>query len=314
MHACFYGGGSGSKVTKSVAIIRDLTKTVRTPPFPSSPIALRAVRVRIRERAPSRLQMKAITLKLKGGDGARAWRQRSTAEDEDPQLQGKDASSSAKIAPHAEEHGGEKHCHGCCSPLEGGHTAEEEEQGTAPADEGDWMAEPEPGVLMTLSPLGDGANYLRRIRFSEEHFPDAQAARAWWEENFDRIAELYSIVVQYEHVEDDDEDDPAAPATPCHSEDDEHQRPVRDLILFDSIPFVSIPFPARLPAPIDPPCPHHLATSAVPYRCERKQPARRYGNTNLVCNACFDRYFVPALRRNAASSRPVDVEDTEYRS
>jgi hypothetical protein len=278
MHACFYGGGSGSKVTKSVAIIRDLTKTVRTPPFPSSPIALRAVRVRIRERAPSRLQMKAITLKLKGGDGARARRQRSTAEDEDPQLQGKDASSSAKIAPHAEEHGGEKHCHGCCSPLEGGHTAEEEEQGTAPADEGDWMAEPEPGVLMTLSPLGDGANYLRRIRFSEEHFPDAQAARAWWEENFDRIAELYSIVVQYEHVEDDD-DDPAAPATPCHSEDDEHQRPVRDLILSHSIPFISISFPARLRALILPrlyrtvPC--RAETASTPFRQYKSGLKRR---------------------------------------
>jgi hypothetical protein len=193
------------------------------------------------------MQMKAMTLKVKGrGSGERARRRRrSTAEDEDPQLQGKDASSSAsssaKIAPaaqpHEEEHGGEKkhvHCDKCCYPVVDDHhlaAAEEElEQGTAASSDGEWMAEPEPGVLMTLTPLGDGANYLRLIRFDEEHFPDARAARAWWEDSFDRIVELYSIFVQPERGGDDGADDPAVPVTPCQSEDDEHRQPVRGLI------------------------------------------------------------------------------------
>jgi hypothetical protein len=247
MHACFYGGG---RVTKSIAVIRDLTKTVRTPqPFPSflPPLPLLSPPCADVNGLSSRMQMKAMTLKVKGrGSGERARRRRhSTAEDEDPQLQGKDASSSAsssaKIAPaaqpHEEEHGGEKkhvHCDKCCYPVVDDHhlaAAEEElEQGTAASSDGEWMAEPEPGVLMTLTPLGDGANYLRRIRFDEEHFPDARAARAWWEDSFDRIVELYSIFVQPERGGDDGADDPAVPVTPCQSEDDEHRQPVRGLI------------------------------------------------------------------------------------
>ncbi|GJN02598.1 hypothetical protein PR202_ga19966 [Eleusine coracana subsp. coracana] len=209
MHACFHGGGSGSRITKSVAAIRDLTKS-----------------------------MKAMTLKVKGGGRrARARRRRRAAEDEDPH--GKDASSSAsssaKIAPaqpheDEDEQGGAKHehCDKCLAEEEG-----EGEEGTAAPADGEWMAEPEPGVLMTLAPRGDGANYLRRIRFSEDHFPDACAAHEWWAHNYDRIVELYSLVVQSENAshreEDDDDDDAAAPVTPCQSEDDEHQRPDGEL-------------------------------------------------------------------------------------
>ncbi|KAK3142305.1 hypothetical protein QOZ80_4BG0344860 [Eleusine coracana subsp. coracana] len=209
MHACFHGGGSGSRITKSVAAIRDLTKS-----------------------------MKAMTLKVKGGGRrARARRRRRATEDEDPE--GKDASSSAsssaKIAPaqpHEDEEEdvtGEKHehCDKCLAEEEG-----EGEEGTAAPADGEWMAEPEPGVLMTLAPRGDGANYLRRIRFSEDHFPDACAAHEWWAHNYDRIVELYSLVVQSEnasHREEDDDDDAAAPVTPCQSEDDEHQRPDGEL-------------------------------------------------------------------------------------
>ncbi|TVU15616.1 hypothetical protein EJB05_39146 [Eragrostis curvula] len=211
MHACFHGGGSGSRITKSVAVIRDLTKS-----------------------------MKAMTLKVKGGGGAnraraRRRRRKPTTGDEELQLDASSsASSSAKIAPaqpHEDEHdgGGEKHehCDKCCSPLT------EEEEGTAPADasDGEWMAEPEPGVLMTLAPRGDGANYLRRIRFSEDHFPDAWAAQAWWADNCDRIVELYSVVVPSECSSHGggDEEDPVAPVTPCQSEDEEHQRPDGEL-------------------------------------------------------------------------------------
>lgn len=244
MHACFHGGGSGSKITKSIAVIRDLTKSVRTPSSPPSHLSGCSARRVLHNVVSSRVQMKAMTLKVKGGgerhSRARRRRRRGpTTEDEDPQDKdaSSSASSSAKIAPaqphEEEEHGGEKHEH-CDKCL-----AEEVEEGegaAAPADgggsDGEWMAEPEPGVLMTLAPRGDGANYLRRIRFSEDHFPDACAAHAWWAYNYDRIVELYSLVVQSEHAShgEDDDDDPAAPATPCQSEDDEHQQQVRTTI------------------------------------------------------------------------------------
>jgi hypothetical protein len=213
--------------------------------------------------------MKALSLlKVKtAGDGhpraprrrRRRHRRRSPEADE---LQDKDvaaasssASSSAKIAPaqpheaadgdlrrdrlHQDEElrrqGGAKHghCDKCCSPLEDD-DEEEAAAGTADAEgDGEWAAEPEPGVLMTLWSRGDGSNYLRRIRFSEEYFGDAWAAQTWWADNCDRIVELYSVVVQPEHPsqdgdDDDDDDDPAAPVTPCQSEDDEHQRQVHD--------------------------------------------------------------------------------------
>ncbi|XP_062186200.1 putative protein Brevis radix-like 5 [Phragmites australis] len=225
MHACFHGGGNSSRITKSIGIIRDLTKSMKT------------------------LSLKA---KVGGGGGSRARarrRRRRPAEDEELQLHDKDvaAAASAKIAPaqpqeadggdhkdhhqhEEEEHGGEKHehCDKCCSPLDDDGAGEDGEGAAATAGTSDreWVAEPEPGVLMTLVPRADGTNHLRRIQFSKELFGDAWEAQSWWEDNYDRVVELYSIV-QSEHSHDeeevDDDDDPA-PVTPCQSEDDEHQR------------------------------------------------------------------------------------------
>ena len=211
--------------------------------------------------------MKALSLlKAKtAGDGEghpraprRRRRRHRRRSPEAEELQGKDvaaASSSAKIAPaqlheaadgdhrkdrlHQDEERGQggakhEHCDKCCSPLDdgdgGGPGDEEAAAGTADAaSDGEWAAEPEPGVLMTLVSCGDGRNYLRRIRFSEEYFGDAWAAQTWWADNCDSIVELYSVVVQPEHhSQDGDDDDPAAPVTPCQSEDDEHQRQVHD--------------------------------------------------------------------------------------
>ncbi|OQU81785.1 hypothetical protein SORBI_3006G117900 [Sorghum bicolor] len=253
MHACFHGGGGGgnsSRITKSVGFIAKSMK------------ALSLLKVKTagggegegHPRAPRRRRQ-------------RRHRRRSPEAEE---LQDKDvaaasssASSSAKIAPAAQPHeaaadgdhrkdrlhqdeergqGGAKHehCDKCCSPLDdggGGGDEEEAAEGTADAaSDGEWAAEPEPGVLMTLVPRGDGANYLRRIRFSEEYFGDAWAAQTWWADNCDRIVELYSVVVQPQDGENDDDDDPAAPVTPCQSEDDEHhQLQVHDRIRSDSI-------------------------------------------------------------------------------
>ncbi|XP_020266935.1 protein Brevis radix-like 2, partial [Asparagus officinalis] len=58
--------------------------------------------------------------------------------------------------------------------------------------EEEWIAEPEPGVLITLSTLANGCNRLKKIRFSEEYF-DAYGAQRWWGENHDKIMELYTI-------------------------------------------------------------------------------------------------------------------------
>ncbi|XP_066343210.1 putative protein Brevis radix-like 5 [Miscanthus floridulus] len=234
MHACFHGGGgNSSRITKSVGFI-----------------------------AKSMKAMSLLKVKTTGdgeGDGhprRRRRRHQRRSPEAAEELQDKDvaaasssASSSAKIAPaqpheaadgdrrkdrlHLDEEQGQggakhEHCDKCCSPLDDDDGAGDAEAAAGTADaasDGEWAAEPEPGVLMTLVSRGDGSNYLRRIRFSEEYFGDAWAAQTWWADNCDRIVELYSVVVQPEHhsQDGDDDDDPAVPVTPCQSEDDEHQ-------------------------------------------------------------------------------------------
>ncbi|XP_049933258.1 protein BREVIS RADIX-like isoform X3 [Nymphaea colorata] len=56
----------------------------------------------------------------------------------------------------------------------------------------EWMAQVEPGVLITFVSLPQGGNDLKRIRFSREMFNKIQAQR-WWGENYDRIMELYNV-------------------------------------------------------------------------------------------------------------------------
>ncbi|CAL5031487.1 unnamed protein product [Urochloa decumbens] len=243
MHACFHGGGGASRVTKSVGIIAKSVKALSL--------------IKVRAAGGDEDQSRASRRGRRGR--RRHWhRRRSPEESEEPRdkdaaaaaSSSSSASSSAKIAPaqphdadeHERERGGQKHerCDKCCTTLDDGGggagdeeaaaAGEEEAAAAAAAAESDreWAAEPEPGVLMTLVSRGDGTNHLRRIRFSEEYFGDAWAAQTWWADNCDRIVELYSVVVQTEHPEhggeDDEEDDPAAPVTPCQSEDEDHQR------------------------------------------------------------------------------------------
>ncbi|CAA6659341.1 unnamed protein product [Spirodela intermedia] len=56
----------------------------------------------------------------------------------------------------------------------------------------EWVAQVEPGVLITLFSLPYGKNDLRRIRFSREMFNRRQAQR-WWAENCDKVMELYNV-------------------------------------------------------------------------------------------------------------------------
>ncbi|KAL4283944.1 hypothetical protein GQ457_16G002580 [Hibiscus cannabinus] len=56
----------------------------------------------------------------------------------------------------------------------------------------EWVAQVEPGVLITFVSLPAGGNDLKRIRFSREVFNKWQAQR-WWAENYDRVMELYNV-------------------------------------------------------------------------------------------------------------------------
>ncbi|KAG8051234.1 hypothetical protein GUJ93_ZPchr0009g1494 [Zizania palustris] len=212
MHACFHGG---AKITKSINVIRDFTKI------------------------------------LMGGGGGDAQARRRPPEADGRRRRMrvcKDtaaAAASAKIAPaqlqeeadgdrqpsHMQEEvdgGGKKrqYCDKCCSALlEGGGTEEAAVAMTNVTEESgeEWVAEPEPGVLLTLAPRPDGAtNRLVRIRFREELF-DAWAAQSWWADNHDRIVELYSVVQPNSEDDDSNEETEAAmlPATPCQSEEEE---------------------------------------------------------------------------------------------
>lgn len=56
----------------------------------------------------------------------------------------------------------------------------------------EWVAQVEPGVLITFVSLPEGGNDLKRIRFSREMFNKWQAQR-WWAENYDKVMELYNV-------------------------------------------------------------------------------------------------------------------------
>ncbi|KAA8523293.1 hypothetical protein F0562_009716 [Nyssa sinensis] len=56
----------------------------------------------------------------------------------------------------------------------------------------EWVAQVEPGVLITFLSLPRGGNDLKRIRFSREMFNKWQAQR-WWAENYDKVMELYNV-------------------------------------------------------------------------------------------------------------------------
>ncbi|CAI0419454.1 unnamed protein product [Linum tenue] len=56
----------------------------------------------------------------------------------------------------------------------------------------EWVAQVEPGVLITFVSLAEGGNDLKRIRFSREMFNKWQAQR-WWAENYEKVMELYNV-------------------------------------------------------------------------------------------------------------------------
>ncbi|KAG5596005.1 hypothetical protein H5410_037237 [Solanum commersonii] len=56
----------------------------------------------------------------------------------------------------------------------------------------EWVAQVEPGVLITFVSLPRGGNDLKRIRFSREMFNKYQAQR-WWSENCEKVMELYNV-------------------------------------------------------------------------------------------------------------------------
>ncbi|TVU05599.1 hypothetical protein EJB05_48767 [Eragrostis curvula] len=73
--------------------------------------------------------------------------------------------------------------------------AEEEETASGGSDDDEakeWVAQVEPGVLISFLSLPQGGNDLKRIRFSREMFNKWQAQR-WWAENYEKIMELYNV-------------------------------------------------------------------------------------------------------------------------
>ncbi|GMH18094.1 hypothetical protein Nepgr_019935 [Nepenthes gracilis] len=56
----------------------------------------------------------------------------------------------------------------------------------------EWVAQVEPGVLITFVSFPRGGNHLKRIRFSQDIFNKGKAQR-WWTENYEKIMELYNV-------------------------------------------------------------------------------------------------------------------------
>uniref|UniRef100_A0A1J3IPS2 Protein Brevis radix-like 3 n=1 Tax=Noccaea caerulescens TaxID=107243 RepID=A0A1J3IPS2_NOCCA len=56
----------------------------------------------------------------------------------------------------------------------------------------EWVAQVEPGVLITFVSLPQGGNDLKRIRFSRDMFNKWEAQK-WWAENFEKVMELYNV-------------------------------------------------------------------------------------------------------------------------
>ncbi|KAG9141463.1 hypothetical protein Leryth_001914 [Lithospermum erythrorhizon] len=56
----------------------------------------------------------------------------------------------------------------------------------------EWVAQIEPGVLITFVALPHGGNALRGIRFSREMFNKLQAQH-WWSDNYEKVMELYNV-------------------------------------------------------------------------------------------------------------------------
>ncbi|CAN8269366.1 unnamed protein product [Cochlearia groenlandica] len=69
---------------------------------------------------------------------------------------------------------------------------EEEEEEEEKDEPKEWVAQVEPGVLITFVSLPQGGNDLKRIRFSREMF-DKWQAQKWWAENFEKVMELYNV-------------------------------------------------------------------------------------------------------------------------
>ncbi|XP_047311272.1 protein Brevis radix-like 4 [Impatiens glandulifera] len=56
----------------------------------------------------------------------------------------------------------------------------------------EWVAQVEPGVLITFVSMPRGGNDLKRIRFSREMFNKWQAQK-WWTDNNEKVMELYNV-------------------------------------------------------------------------------------------------------------------------
>ncbi|XP_047327599.1 protein Brevis radix-like 3 [Impatiens glandulifera] len=71
----------------------------------------------------------------------------------------------------------------------------------------EWVAQVEPGVLITFVSRPQGGNDLKRIRFSREMFNKCRAQK-WWTDNYDKVMELYNV---HERLNEQEETPSATP-------------------------------------------------------------------------------------------------------
>lgn len=99
------------------------------------------------------------------------------------------------------------------------HSCDKKTESSAHREE--WVAQVEPGVMITLVALPGGSNDLKRIRFSRELFSKWQA-QLWWTENCDTVHELYTVSRSCTEVGD------SSPISSCSSLQDEEEEALRN--------------------------------------------------------------------------------------
>ncbi|KAL8035983.1 hypothetical protein ABFX02_12G129900 [Erythranthe guttata] len=82
----------------------------------------------------------------------------------------------------------------------------------------EWVAQVEPGVLITFVSLPRGCNDLKQIKFSREMF-DKWLAQRWWADNSEKVMELYNVQRLNRQAV-------PLPSTPTRSENDDISSPV----------------------------------------------------------------------------------------
>ncbi|XP_041991425.1 protein Brevis radix-like 2 isoform X1 [Salvia splendens] len=153
----------------------------------------------------------------------------------------------------------------------------------------EWVAQVEPGVLITFVSLPQCGNDIKRIRFSREIFNKWQAQR-WWSENQDKVIELYNVQKFSRH---------AVPApTPPRSEDE-----ISKVESMDDTPETPRPSKERLP--------HHFCQSLPeqhPLQSHEYNDSGGLNSTPKVSSASAAKIETPSIVASSRSSSSREVD------